>query len=86
MPKVPESGPATASADSPPLRLSRVADDVAAHARACASGWDQDGGLPDSVREEVAASGLLAADLPVRYGGRGPRSPRTRGDHRTDRR
>ncbi len=71
MPRVPDSGSDAATAKSPPLALSRVADDLAANARACASRWDQDGGLPDSVREEFAGSGLLAADLPERYGGAG---------------
>ncbi|MGW7413537.1 acyl-CoA dehydrogenase family protein [Streptomyces sp. NPDC054863] len=71
MSRVPESGPGTVKADSPPLDLSRVADDLAAHAHACASRWDQEGGLPDSVRTEFAVSGLLAADLPQRYGGAG---------------
>jgi alkylation response protein AidB-like acyl-CoA dehydrogenase len=60
---VPESGPG--------VDLSRIASDLAANARDCASRWDQDGSLPDSVRKEFAASGLLAADLPERYGGAG---------------
>ncbi|MEU4985669.1 acyl-CoA dehydrogenase family protein [Streptomyces sp. NPDC021969] len=71
MPRASDSGPGAATVDSPPPRLSRVADDMAAAARAGAARWDQDGGLPDSVRAEFAASGLLAADLPERYGGAG---------------
>ncbi|TJZ54344.1 acyl-CoA dehydrogenase [Streptomyces piniterrae] len=74
MPRVPESGTDAVTTDLPPVEpvgLSRVAADWAANARDCASGWDQDGGLPDSVRKEFAASGLLAADLPERYGGVG---------------
>ncbi|MGW7446167.1 acyl-CoA dehydrogenase family protein [Kitasatospora sp. NPDC054795] len=71
MPRNSESGLDAAAADPPPLDLLRVADELAANAHACASRWDQDGGLPDSVREEFATSGLLAADLPERYGGAG---------------
>lgn len=74
MSRVPESGPDAATTDPPPVEpveLSRVAADLAAHAHDCASRWDQDGGLPDSVRKRFAASGLLAADLPERYGGAG---------------
>jgi alkylation response protein AidB-like acyl-CoA dehydrogenase len=63
MSRVDESGP--------DVDLSRVAADLAANAHEWASRWDQDGGLPDSVRKEFAASGLLAADLPERYGGAG---------------
>ncbi|MFF3174654.1 acyl-CoA dehydrogenase family protein [Streptomyces sp. NPDC057900] len=71
MPRGPEGGPGAATVDSPSPDLFRAAEDVAAEARARASRWDQDGGLPDTVRREFAASGLLAADLPVRYGGAG---------------
>lgn len=74
MSRVPESASDAVTTDLPPagpVGLSRVAADLAANARACASRWDQDGGLPDSVRKEFAASGLLAADLPERYGGAG---------------
>ncbi|MGP3966662.1 acyl-CoA dehydrogenase family protein [Streptomyces sp. 6N223] len=77
MSRVPDSGPDAATTDLPPMEpvepvdLSRVAADLAANAHDCASRWDQDGGLPDSVRKEFAASGLLAADLPERYGGAG---------------
>lgn len=53
------------------MHLSRVAADAAATAHGHASRWDQDGGLPESVRKEFAASGLPAADLPERYGGAG---------------
>ncbi|MGN5634334.1 acyl-CoA dehydrogenase family protein [Streptomyces sp. AC154] len=67
----PDGGPAAATADPPSPDLFRAAEDAAAEARACASRWDQDGGLPDSVRQRFAASGLLAADLPERYGGAG---------------
>ncbi|WP_438296108.1 acyl-CoA dehydrogenase family protein [Streptomyces sp. HUAS TT7] len=76
-PTVPESGPDDTTTGLPPVEpvdpvdLSRAAADLAADAHDRASRWDQDGGLPDSVRREVAASGLLAADLPRRYGGAG---------------
>ncbi|MFF4924082.1 acyl-CoA dehydrogenase family protein [Kitasatospora sp. NPDC001261] len=69
--RVPGSGPDAATAKPRALDLLRAADDLAAEARARASRWDQDGGLPDAVREEVAGTGLLAADLPERYGGAG---------------
>ncbi|MFG3009582.1 acyl-CoA dehydrogenase family protein [Streptomyces cinerochromogenes] len=74
MPRVTEGGPDAATTHPPPVSavdLSRAAAGLAAHARDHASRWDQDGGLPDAVRKEVAASGLLAADLPERYGGAG---------------
>ncbi|MFE7558201.1 acyl-CoA dehydrogenase family protein [Kitasatospora sp. NPDC057500] len=71
MPSVPDRGLDAATTDSPARHLSRVADDLAADARVHASRWDQDGHLPDSVRAEFAGSGLLAADLPERYGGAG---------------
>ncbi|MEU2775687.1 acyl-CoA dehydrogenase family protein [Streptomyces sp. NPDC007162] len=61
------------------MDLLRVAADVAADAHVHAARWDQEGGLPDSVRKEFAASGLLAADLPERYGGAGLR-PLTLGE------
>ncbi|MFJ4914543.1 acyl-CoA dehydrogenase family protein [Streptomyces sp. NPDC088726] len=67
----PEGGPGAATPEAPPPDLFRAAEDAAAEARARASRWDQDGGLPDSVRQRFAASGLLAADLPERYGGAG---------------
>ncbi|MEV6419522.1 acyl-CoA dehydrogenase family protein [Streptomyces sp. NPDC051662] len=51
--------------------LIRAAAELAAGARGPAADWDRTGGLPDSVREELAATGLLGADLPVRYGGAG---------------
>ncbi|MFD9637449.1 acyl-CoA dehydrogenase family protein, partial [Streptomyces violascens] len=76
-PRLPESAPDGATTGLPPadpvhpVDLSRVAADLAADAHDHAFRWDQDGGLPDSVRREVAASGLLAADLPRRYGGAG---------------
>ncbi|WP_247597739.1 acyl-CoA dehydrogenase family protein [Streptomyces sp. RKND-216] len=44
---------------------------LAADVRDRAAVWDRDGGLPDTVRDEVAAAGLLAADLPEEYGGAG---------------
>ncbi|MEU1163209.1 acyl-CoA dehydrogenase family protein [Streptomyces sp. NPDC005921] len=74
MPRGSESGPGAATTDPPaaePVDLFRVAAELAADAHDRASRWDQDGGLPDSVRREFAASGLLAADLPERYGGAG---------------
>ncbi|MFE7590134.1 acyl-CoA dehydrogenase family protein [Kitasatospora sp. NPDC057512] len=77
--RVPRGGPDAATPDPRALELLRAADELAADARARASGWDQDGGLPDAVREEVAGSGLLAADLPERYGGAGL-DPRTLGE------
>ncbi|MGW6908985.1 acyl-CoA dehydrogenase family protein [Streptomyces sp. NPDC054940] len=74
MSRVPEGGPDAATTDPPPVEpvdLCRIAADLAANAHDRAARWDQDGGLPDAVRKEVAASGLLAADLPERYGGAG---------------
>ena len=47
----------------------RAAARLAAEVRERASGWDRDGRLPAAVRQEAAAAGLLAADLPRRYGG-----------------
>ncbi|MFI9005602.1 acyl-CoA dehydrogenase family protein [Actinosynnema sp. NPDC053489] len=39
--------------------------------RAEADAWDRSGGLPADVVRAVAEAGFLAADVPVRYGGRG---------------
>ncbi|QQQ73741.1 acyl-CoA dehydrogenase family protein [Saccharothrix sp. 6-C] len=39
--------------------------------RADAGGWDRSGGVPAEVVRAVAEAGFLAADVPVRYGGRG---------------
>ncbi|MET9644322.1 acyl-CoA dehydrogenase family protein [Streptomyces syringium] len=47
----------------------RAAAELAAGVRGDAAGWDQDGGLPASARKDMAAAGLLAPDLPRRYGG-----------------
>lgn len=71
MPRVPESGPGTVTADPPLSDPVRAAEDLVAEARAHASRWDRDGGLPDAVRARFAASGLPTADLPERYGGVG---------------
>jgi methoxymalonate biosynthesis protein len=38
---------------------------------AAAAEWDRDEGFPDSAVKQLAASGLLCADLPERYGGNG---------------
>lgn len=46
-----------------------AAERLAADVRPRAAGWDREGGLPAAVRKEVAAAGLLAPDLPRRYGG-----------------
>lgn len=59
---------ATAAADGP---LAARAERFAADVRESAGGWDAEGGLPASVRKEAAAAGLLAPDLPERYGGSG---------------
>ncbi|MET7637289.1 acyl-CoA dehydrogenase family protein [Streptomyces sp. NPDC005438] len=58
----------TALDDSP---LVRAAELLAAEVREQAAEWDQRGGLPDAVRKQAAEAGLLAADLPPEYGGRG---------------
>ncbi|MEV6777159.1 acyl-CoA dehydrogenase family protein [Streptomyces syringium] len=47
----------------------RAAAELAAGVRGDAAVWDQDGGLPASARKDMAAAGLLAPDLPRRYGG-----------------
>jgi alkylation response protein AidB-like acyl-CoA dehydrogenase len=47
------------------------AERFAASVRESAAAWDGEGGLPASVRKEAAAAGLLAPDLPERYGGAG---------------
>ncbi|MFC4493034.1 acyl-CoA dehydrogenase family protein [Streptomyces ovatisporus] len=52
---------------SPVAAAARLAADVTARA----AGWDRDGALPAAVHKEVAAAGLLAPDLPERYGGLG---------------
>ncbi|MFF8288754.1 acyl-CoA dehydrogenase family protein [Streptomyces sp. NPDC016309] len=73
MPKVSDGRPGTTT-EPPPAKtmdLYEAAAGFAADAHESASRWDQDGGLPDAVRQEFAASGLLAADLPERYGGAG---------------
>ncbi|RYJ31924.1 butyryl-CoA dehydrogenase [Streptomyces sp. L-9-10] len=51
--------------------LVRAAAELAAGARGPAADWDRTGGLPGSVRGDMAAAGLLGADLPRRYGGAG---------------
>ncbi|MFJ9210746.1 acyl-CoA dehydrogenase family protein [Streptomyces sp. NPDC102264] len=51
--------------------LVRAAAELAAGVRGPAADWDRTGGLPGSVREDMAAAGLLGADLPRRYGGAG---------------
>ncbi|MFF8828657.1 acyl-CoA dehydrogenase family protein [Streptomyces sp. NPDC015131] len=71
MPRASEHLPGGAAEAPSSVDLERAAAELAGHARAHAARWDQDGGLPASVRKEVAASGLLAADLPGRYGGAG---------------
>ncbi|MFI6317532.1 acyl-CoA dehydrogenase family protein [Nonomuraea sp. NPDC050556] len=40
-------------------------------AAACAGDWDRQGRLPEDVRRALARTGLLGADIPVRYGGLG---------------
>ncbi|MFI9122357.1 acyl-CoA dehydrogenase family protein [Streptomyces bikiniensis] len=64
--------PATAEADgatgtSP---LVAAAAELAARAREPASRWDAEGHVPPDVLRTLAATGLLAADLPSRHGGR----------------
>jgi len=39
--------------------------------KAGATRWDQDGALPDAVVARAGRAGLLAADLPAKYGGAG---------------
>ncbi|MER8069959.1 acyl-CoA dehydrogenase family protein [Streptomyces sp. NPDC094034] len=56
---------------APERSLIRAAAELAAGARGPAADWDRSGGLPDSVRKDMAAAGLLGADLPRRYGGAG---------------
>ncbi|SCK17592.1 Acyl-CoA dehydrogenase [Streptomyces sp. WMMB 714] len=57
------AGPAVAA--STVAAAARLAADVAPHA----ARWDREGALPAAARKEVAAAGLLAPDLPGRYGG-----------------
>ncbi|MFI1253069.1 acyl-CoA dehydrogenase family protein [Streptomyces netropsis] len=47
----------------------QAAAELAAEVRGDAAGWDRDGVLPASARKDMAAAGLLAPDLPRRYGG-----------------
>ena len=59
-------GPDAPEGESPPVAAAaRFAADV----RSRAAEWDREGRLPITVRKEVAAAGLLAPDLPGRYGG-----------------
>lgn len=78
--RVPEAGPNSpgtngtsvdSAANGPRVDLTAAAAELADEAHEAASGWDQEGGLPDSVRKRVAAAGLLAADLPEQFGGAG---------------
>jgi alkylation response protein AidB-like acyl-CoA dehydrogenase len=62
---------AVAPVPTGPPELGDLGVDLAAAARDEAAGWDRDGALPAEVRRAVAATGLLAADLPVGYGGLG---------------
>ncbi|WP_435975651.1 acyl-CoA dehydrogenase family protein [Streptomyces sp. Qhu_M48] len=50
--------------------LVAAAAELAATVREAASRWDTDGRVPPDVPRTLAAAGLLAADLPARYGGR----------------
>ncbi|MFP8884606.1 acyl-CoA dehydrogenase family protein [Streptomyces mangrovi] len=54
---------------APPLVA--AAAGFAAEARAPAADWDREGRVPAEVRRELARAGLLAPDLPTRYGGAG---------------
>ncbi|WP_326812873.1 acyl-CoA/acyl-ACP dehydrogenase [Streptomyces scopuliridis] len=64
-------GPGDGQLDAVERSLVRTAAEFAAGASGPAADWDRTGGLPDSVRKDMAAAGLLGADLPRRYGGAG---------------
>ncbi|MFG1840359.1 acyl-CoA dehydrogenase family protein [Micromonospora sp. NPDC049175] len=55
------------------------ATDFADTVRSAAAGWDRTGALPSAVVAEAGAAGLLARDLPRRYGGAGA-SPEALGE------
>nr|WP_246097417.1 acyl-CoA dehydrogenase family protein [Streptomyces botrytidirepellens] len=57
------SGPEAATAVDAAAFAASVRDD--------ATVWDQQGRLPDSVRQQAAQDGLLAVSLPTAYGGAG---------------
>ncbi|MCX4670628.1 acyl-CoA dehydrogenase family protein [Streptomyces sp. NBC_01381] len=62
---------AGAPADGRAAAVLRAAAELASAVQKAAADWDREGALPDSVRKEMAAAGLLAADLPTAYGGAG---------------
>ncbi|MEU2512419.1 acyl-CoA dehydrogenase family protein [Streptomyces syringium] len=73
MTTVPDGGPPEPEEPNGPdaTAVVRAAAELAAEVRGDAAGWDQAGVLPASARRDMAAAGLLAPDLPRRYGGAG---------------
>ncbi|RKN04862.1 acyl-CoA dehydrogenase family protein [Streptomyces radicis] len=61
----------SATTETAGARLVAAAAGFAAASRDAAADWDREGRVPDGVRRDLAATGLLAADLPPAYGGAG---------------